>query len=89
MWMKVPSIWYLDIALDGLVPDPLDGFIQYVKEHEHPALIFYANYPLATVGEVRRALDWKNKTQKFIEKDVPKLLKWYFCKIGIGRYENL
>ena len=54
---------------------PADGFIKYVKEHEYPALIFYANYPLATVGEVRRALDWKNKTQNFIEKDLPKLLK--------------
>ncbi|WP_447963692.1 hypothetical protein [Nitrospira sp. Ecomares 2.1] len=54
---------------------PADGFIKYVKEHEYPALIFYANYPLATVGEVRRALDWKNKTQKFIENDLPKLLK--------------
>ena len=53
---------------------PVDGFIHYVKEHEHPALIFYANYPSATVGEVRRALDWKNKTQKFIEKNAPKLL---------------
>jgi hypothetical protein len=54
---------------------PSDGFIQFVKEHEHPALIFYANYPLATVGEVRRALDWKNKTQLFIENDLPELLK--------------
>lgn len=54
---------------------PAVGFVDYVKKHEHPALIFYANYPLATVGEVRRALDWKNKTQKFIEKEVSNLLK--------------
>lgn len=53
---------------------PFEGFLGYVKEHEYPALIFYGNYPLATVGEVRRALDWKNKTQQFIEKTVPKLL---------------
>jgi hypothetical protein len=53
---------------------PVEGFIHYVKEHQHSALIFYANYPLATVGEIRRAFDWKNKTQCFIEEDVPKLL---------------
>ncbi len=68
---------------------PADGFIQYVKEHEHPALIFYANYPSATVGEVRRALEWKNKTQRFIEKEVPKLLKSSSAKSAAALRKSL
>ncbi len=52
---------------------PASRFIQYVEEHRHSASVFYANYPKTTVEEVRRALDWKTKTQKFIEQDIPQL----------------
>ena len=52
---------------------PADKFIQYVKDHQIQAGIFYANYPKATVGDVNRALDWKEKTENFIQIDLPKL----------------
>ena len=47
---------------------PADRFIQYVKDHQIPANVFYANYPKATVSEVNRALEWKGKTEVFIKK---------------------
>lgn len=46
---------------------PVKNFIDYVKTHEHPASLFYANYPRATVGLINRALQWKEKTEKFIK----------------------
>ncbi len=46
---------------------PAKDFIEYVKIHEHPASLFYANYPSATVGSVNRALQWKEKTEYFIK----------------------
>ncbi len=47
---------------------PADKFIQYVKDHQITANVFYANYPKATVGEVNRALEWKGKTEVFIKR---------------------
>jgi len=46
---------------------PVKKFIDYVKVHQHPASLFYANYPRATVGYVNRAMQWKEKTEKFIK----------------------
>lgn len=68
---------------------PAEGFIDYVKKRQYPALIFYANYPLATVGEIRRALEWKNKTQRFIENEVPKLLKSTSAKSAAALRKSL
>ena len=46
---------------------PIKNFIEYVKAHQHPASLFYANYPRATVGYVNRAMQWKEKTDNFIK----------------------
>jgi len=59
---------------------PAKDFIEYVEEHQHPASLFYSNYPRATVGYVNRAMQWKEKTENFIKvleglpKDKPE--KW-------------
>ena len=47
---------------------PADGFIKYVRDHQISASVFYANYPRATVSQVNRALDWKSKTEDFIDR---------------------
>ncbi len=52
---------------------PANRFIKYVRDHQIPAHLFYANYPRATVGAVNRALDWKSKTDAFIEQIIPAL----------------
>lgn len=52
---------------------PTEGFVRYVYAHRYPAGVFYANYPMETVEEVNRALDWKQKTDHFIRVVVPKL----------------
>lgn len=46
---------------------PVQGFIQYVEGHQIPASYFYAAYPRHTVGEVKRALYWKKKTEDFLK----------------------
>lgn len=52
---------------------PVDRFIQYVREHMVPAEYYYAAYPQYTVKEVKRALDWKDKTETFIRDWLPPL----------------
>lgn len=52
---------------------PVDRFIQYVREYMVPAEYYYAAYPQYTVKEVKRALDWKDKTETFIRDWLPPL----------------
>ena len=63
-------------ALDGIFgfcvgfpgAKPVGPFIEYVKAHQVPATLFYAAYPEYSVKQVMRALEWKKKTDAFLEK---------------------
>jgi hypothetical protein len=46
---------------------PVEDFIKYVEEHQAPAAYYYAAYGRYTVGEVKRALYWKRKTEDFLK----------------------
>jgi len=45
---------------------PFEPFRDWVREHEIKADLFYAAYPESTVKEVLRALDWKQKAERFL-----------------------
>jgi hypothetical protein len=46
---------------------PVEGFLQYVHDHQIEAELFYAAYPTVTVREIARALAWKRKTDAFLK----------------------
>jgi len=46
---------------------PSGPFIKYVRDHMIEAAYFYAAYPKYTVKEVKRALHWKQETEKFLQ----------------------
>ena len=46
---------------------PSGAFITYVRDHMVPAAYYYSAYPKYTVKEVKRALHWKQATEKFLQ----------------------
>ena len=78
---------------------PANLFINYVRKHQIPANLFYANYPYARVGEVNRALHWKQKTDAFIPKimqaldcpsshDWQKVVRAYLSELGTPTFKD-
>jgi hypothetical protein len=46
---------------------PSGPFIKYVRDHMIEAAYYYAAYPKYTVKEVKRALHWKQETERFLQ----------------------
>ncbi len=65
---KIPegldAIWGHCVGWPGA--QPFAPFRKWVDRHQVPANLFYAAYPESTVREVQRALDWKEKTERFV-----------------------
>jgi len=55
---------------------PVGPFIDYVRKHMVPAEYYYSAYPQYTVKEVKRALYWKEETEKFICCQLPRLAEF-------------
>ncbi|MCI5149998.1 MAG: hypothetical protein D3916_11530 [Candidatus Electrothrix sp. MAN1_4] len=62
--LGLDSIWSNCVGYPGA--NPYEGFAAYVRAHQVETSLFYAAYPAASVPEVLKALDWKEKTTYYM-----------------------